>query len=94
MVMYQWPELIGMPVSEEVMEMLTEQTAETVWGLERDSNGVIIRVQHHSPLDHCMCCYLPQGCEGGCTQPGGCCDPAPRDPSYSGRRAVSDEPPF
>ena len=40
-----------MPVSEEVMEMLVEQTAETVWGLERDSNGVIIRVQHHSPLD-------------------------------------------
>jgi hypothetical protein len=31
----------------------------------------------HGPLDHDVCCYLPQGCEGGCTQPGGCMDPDP-----------------
>lgn len=29
----------------------------------------------HTAYDHDACCYLPQGCLGGCTQPGGCCDP-------------------
>jgi hypothetical protein len=33
----------------------------------------------HGPLDHDACCYLPQGCEGGCRQPGGCMDPASKD---------------
>jgi hypothetical protein len=31
----------------------------------------------HTTYDHDACCYLPQGCLGGCTQPGGCMDPDP-----------------
>jgi hypothetical protein len=33
----------------------------------------------HTTYDHDACRYLPQGCLGGCTQPGGCMDPAALD---------------